>query len=97
MVRRTAKGVWLRVGGPEVIGRYTDLRDIDLKFVLAGEGKRWAYPTREAALDSFTARKRRQIKILEGQLHRARQALRVAENGGAEVPPWLSAPARPAC
>jgi predicted metal-binding protein len=37
--------------------------------------KRFAYPTRAEALASFKARKAAQIRILEAQLGRARQAL----------------------
>lgn len=34
--------------------------------------KRLAYPTKEEALDSFIARKRKQIEILEDQIHNAK-------------------------
>lgn len=43
--------------------------------------KKFAYPTKEEALDGFRARKRRQIVILEHKLRRARAALAIAECG----------------
>lgn len=47
--------------------------------VLLGARKRFACATKEEALASFFARKRRQISILEAQLRRARQAISDAE------------------
>lgn len=39
------------------------------KFILSGtNGKRFAYPTKELALDSFWRRKKREIEILEARL-----------------------------
>jgi len=51
----------------------------DKKFVLTGATKRFACPTKEEALKSFKARKRRQISILEAQAKHAREALHKAE------------------
>lgn len=45
------------------------------KWVPKNTRKRFAYPTKEEALTSFIARKKRQIAILEGQLTDARIAL----------------------
>lgn len=64
VVRRTPKGVWLDLGLP--------------RFVLVGARKQFAWPTREEALTSFVARKRRQIRIHEAQASRARRALEIA-------------------
>lgn len=47
----------------------------DKKWVSKGGKKRYAYPTEEEALTSFIARKKRQIKILEGKLRFAKIAL----------------------
>lgn len=78
VIRTTPKGVWLA---------HHDLwpHDPDVKtgetFVLNGTGRRFAHPTRELALQSFIARKQRQIKILRQQLTRAETALRLARRG----------------
>ena len=57
VLRRTRAGAWLDVWGEE-------------KFVLDGAGRRYAYPTRDAAWDSFQHRKRRQRVHLEAALDR---------------------------
>lgn len=69
VLRATPKGVWLAIGFGE------------RKFVLLDARKRWACPTEGEARESFIARKRRQIRILAGQLDRARQARWMAEEG----------------
>lgn len=48
------------------------------KWVRYGGLKRWAYPTREQAIDSFRARKRRQIEICKWRIEEAEQALAAA-------------------
>ncbi|WP_315740040.1 MULTISPECIES: hypothetical protein [unclassified Bradyrhizobium] len=48
------------------------------RFVLLTATKRWACPTEEEALESFIARKRKQISILSHKLHRAEQDLALA-------------------
>lgn len=45
------------------------------KFVLLTAHKRWACNTEQEALDSFVARRKRQIKILKAQLERAEAEL----------------------
>ena len=50
------------------------------KWVSKTSRKRFAYPTKEEALFSFKARKRRQIPILKAQLECTKEALKVAEN-----------------
>ena len=50
------------------------------KWISKTSRKRFAYPTKEEALDSFKMRKKRQIPILEGQLDCVKEALKVAEN-----------------
>lgn len=42
------------------------------KFVLLTAGKRWACNTIDEAVESFAARRRRQVKILEAKLKRAK-------------------------
>lgn len=74
VVKETPKGVWLYAARPGS-GR----------FVLRGSRKRWACPTIGEAKESFLARKRRQVKLLRGQLQQAEAALSIAE--GDKVPP----------
>lgn len=63
VLKYTQRGVWLDYYGG---GK---------KFVLNEARKRFACPTKEEALESFRARKKRQIKILKAQLHSACRAL----------------------
>lgn len=65
VIKKTPKGAWLSNG----------------KFVLDGSGKRGAHATKELALESFVARKKRQRRILKAQLSRIKTALIIAEKG----------------
>jgi len=60
-----------------------------MRFVLNGDGRRYAYPSLEAAVASFKIRKRRQIEHLERQLTSARTALDLVEDGNYIVPRLL--------
>jgi hypothetical protein len=51
------------------------------RMVLEGARRRFACPTREEALESFIARKRRQLKILRAQIQRVERALADANAG----------------
>lgn len=62
---RTPRGVWISNYGVK-------------RFVLSGAKKRFACPTKLEAIESFIARKRRQIPILTKQLRNAEEALKVA-------------------
>lgn len=73
VIRHTPKGVW--------VDDYSQRG----RFVLTGATKRWACPTDEEARASFVARKRRQIKILENNLSRARESLALADDVEARV------------
>ena len=53
-IKKTPKGYWLDVDGDE-------------KWVSDSARKRFAYPTKEEAFQSFIYRKKRQIKILENR------------------------------
>lgn len=64
VLKLTAKGVWIE----EYAGKK--------RFVLKGARKQFACPTKEDALISFRARKKRQIRILKHQLRRAELALK---------------------
>lgn len=64
--KRTPKGVWIHYG-------------LDKKFVLLYGRKRFAYPTKEEALESLIARKKRQIRIINYQKEVATIALEKAD------------------
>lgn len=70
-VKRTRKGVWVQAYG------YTK-NPQGHKFVLLSGTKRFAYPTKAEALESFIARKKRQIEYLNQHLANARMALATA-------------------
>ncbi len=65
VVKETPKGCWIDVYGKR-------------KFILNDAVKRYAYPTKELALQSFIARKRRQCAILRAQLKNAEGLLAYA-------------------
>ena len=65
VVKETPKGCWIDVYGKR-------------KFVLNDSTKRYAYPTKELALQAFIARKRRQCGILRAQLKNAEGLLAYA-------------------
>lgn len=64
-IKHTPKGVWLDVCG-------------DKRFVLKSAKKRFACPTKLDALESFLARKNRQIAICQWRIDDARKALKKA-------------------
>ena len=79
VVRTTPCGVWLADAGA---WRRCKSPPHDDRWVSTSAYKRWACPTREAAFESFIARKRSQIGKLEHQLVRARAALTIATTDG---------------
>lgn len=56
--RRTPCGFWIKLLSREI-------------WVKASGKKRFAHPTKEEAIESFKARKHRQIKILQAQMEHA--------------------------
>ena len=64
VVKHTPKGVWISLGYME--------KD---KFILNGARKRWAYPSKVEALESFRMRKLRQIEHCRDTENRAKLAL----------------------
>jgi hypothetical protein len=74
VVRRTPKGRWITPSWNDDDTRF-------LKFVLDGEGKRYAYPTRQLARDSFIIRKKKEIQHCKAQHDRAVRYLALAETG----------------
>jgi hypothetical protein len=71
IIKRTPQGAWIVYGSWSM---HTPKR-----FVLLSARKRFACETKEEALESFKARKRKQIKILKAQLKRAEMALSSAD------------------
>jgi len=67
VIKKTPKGVWLDNYGFK-------------KFVLKDARKRFACPTKQEALESFIARKKKQLKILKAQMDRAMVALHQVES-----------------
>lgn len=67
VLRRTAKGVWIR------------LYNGDARFVLSDARKKFACPTKEAAKQSFLARKKRQLSIYKARAEEVQRVLALAE------------------
>ena len=90
--RRTPKGAYIdrqtyvsfyREGAEEV-------RDIDSwQFVLLSSKRRFACPTPQEALVSLQQRRKTQIRILEGQVSKAKQDLEVAEDALDQIDAFL--------
>lgn len=72
VTKYTPKGVWLNWYG-------------DKKFVLRDARKRYACPTTKEAMESFLARKKRQLSILTAQASGVREAIALAENKPTEL------------
>lgn len=76
VLKHTPKGVWLRVGTEWA----ADLELVPIKrFVLKAARKHFACPTEHDALESFIARKKAQQRILDRQIGRSEEAMRVAQ------------------
>jgi hypothetical protein len=71
--RHTPKGVWIKTWAENE------------RFVLKDARKRYACPTKEEALDSFIARQRRRISILETQAKDSKTGMRIAEGLAARL------------
>lgn len=72
VLKETPKGVWLDDWG-------------NRRFVLRDARKRYACPTRQEALESFIARKRRQRELALGTAERAKGAMEEAQSMLAET------------
>jgi len=100
IVKRTACGAWIYEGfapsdPTEFFERLVKEKRLrkECRFVLFASYKKYACLTREEAMKSFRARKRAQIRILEGQLQRAKDALLASGDQTATAavkPPRLS-------
>lgn len=76
VLRETPKGVWISLS----CGEFHALGDQCERFVLLGARRRFACPTREEALDSFLARKRRQLSIHKARIRHVESAIAAAED-----------------
>ncbi len=81
VVKETPKGVW--------IAPMWDTEGFHKKFVLAGQGRRYAYPTKELARASYIIRKKAQIQHCWIQHDRAVERLRYAEGGAPPMPEYF--------
>jgi len=68
ILSRTEKGIWIRYWNAKC-----------KKFILLSAKKKYACLTKEEALESFKARKKRQIRILTSQLNNAKESLNIAK------------------
>ena len=74
ILKRTEKGAWIGSEFPW-----------DKKFVMLSARKKYAHETEAEAMESFIARKKKQIKIVSYQLKKAELALQLATTEGVEV------------
>jgi hypothetical protein len=70
VIRKTPKGVWISTPYMNKKGK---------KFILDNATKRFAYPTKEEALNSFIHRKSRYLSILRSRMEDAQSALEAAQ------------------
>lgn len=78
ILKRTPKGAWIKL-------YEFSFDEKDKKFVLLTARKKFACKTKDEALESFKARKRRQIEILDRRLKKAKLALELAEERNFEA------------
>lgn len=67
VVKITTKGVWVNNYGKR-------------RFILTDAKKHYALPTKQLALESFIARKKRQCTILQGNINVATRQMRMAQS-----------------
>jgi len=72
LISETPKGYWIENGYKK-------------RWVSKTATKRFAYPTKEEAMQSFIARKKSQINILRAQMNEAEVLLYMAENNKSEL------------
>lgn len=75
LMRETPKGYW--------IGHIWDTKPF--KWISKTSRKRFAYPTKEEALNGFLIRTKRRIEILKSQIYQAEQALMTAERINGDI------------
>lgn len=75
VLSHTKCGVWIKVEYWDFFPSKPYTEKNLKKFVMSPAIKRWACPTKQEALDSFKARKEKQIKILEQKIQMIRDAI----------------------
>lgn len=75
LTKETPKGYWINYGFT-----YGEHLRIHSRWVSKTARKRFAYPTKQEALDNYIARTNRRISILKGQLRFSQLALTKAYN-----------------
>ena len=66
VLRHTPKGVVIDLDGGD-------------RFILSAARKRFACPTKEEAMESFLARKNKQLEILRSQINHVKHVIEIAE------------------
>jgi hypothetical protein len=72
-VKETEKGYWIKDKG------LVDMSGIKPRWISKTSRKRFAYPTKEEALNSFVIRTHRRVSILEEEFDFAKTALRLGK------------------
>lgn len=83
IVKRTPSGAWIYVGYSFPIPLPLDGRD--KRFIRLTARKKFACETKEEAMESFRARKVRQIEILRARLRKAEDALEASKDSDFSV------------
>ena len=78
IIKETPKGFWVALGFR--FEGFAKDPSPEKRWIGNDHHKKFACRTRQEALQSFKARKKRQIRLLENQLHRAKRALEEAGN-----------------
>lgn len=73
MIRETAKGYWIAVDF-----LYKDMKQLQ-KWVSKTSKRRYAYPTKEEAMQNFITRTKRRAQILQHQLDSCKIALAISD------------------
>lgn len=79
LVKETPKGWWISDEKDYLLKAEKEALVIKKRWISKTSRKRFAYPTREEALNSYKARKKRQIIILKNKIERAISSLHEAE------------------
>ena len=80
ILRKTPKGFWIKIGEHlEMDEDATPQKVPDEKWVSASSKKRYAYPTKAAALHNLICRRQSQIDIMSSRIGTARQVIHRAK------------------
>lgn len=81
-IKETPKGYWIIPKSDYIFGLEFDVEFDDFNesyFVLKESKRRFAYPTKEEAIENFMFRKKKQLGILESQKIKAKKTLDIAK------------------